>query len=140
MSNLIKGYYHCNECDSLFESQVIGANLQDCPHCGKAVAGIAEIGPELGIEDDFFLDDEDSLDQNHDRDGGVVSVDKDNDKQPDVDVEQTTEKKKIARQLRLISIYIYIYIYIIVYFSHICPIFFLYFSIVLTPIGWASFS
>jgi len=104
MSNLIKGYYHCNECDSLFESQVIGANLQDCPHCGKAVAGIAEIGPELGIEDDFFLDDEDSLDQNHDRDGGVESVDKDNDKQPDVDVEQTTEKKKIARQLRLISI------------------------------------
>ena len=65
MSNLIKGYYHCNECDSLFESQVIGADLQDCPHCGKAVAGIVEIGPKLGVDDDFFLsDDEDDFDQN----------------------------------------------------------------------------
>jgi hypothetical protein len=103
MSNLIKGYYHCNECDSLFEAQIIGANLQDCPHCGKVVAGISEIGSELGIEDDFFLgEDEDGLDQNLVR--NVVSVDKDNDKQSDVDVEQIIEKKKIARQLRLISI------------------------------------
>jgi rRNA maturation endonuclease Nob1 len=107
MSNLIEGYYHCNECDSLFESQVIGADLQDCPHCGKAVAGIAEIGPELGMDDGFLSrDDEDSLDQNLVRAGDLVSGGKTNEKQADadVDVEQTTEKEKVARQLRLISI------------------------------------
>ena len=105
MSNLIEGYYHCNECDSLFESQVIGADLQDCPHCGKAVAGIAEIGPELGMDDDFLSRDaEDSLDQNLVRAGDLVSGGKTNDERVDIDVEQTTEKEKVARQLRLISI------------------------------------
>jgi len=77
MSNLIKGYYHCNECDSLFESQVIGADLQDCPHCGKAVAGIVEIGPKLGVDDDFCLsDDEDDFDQNLAKTGEAGADDK----------------------------------------------------------------
>ena len=105
MSNLIEGYYHCNECDSLFESQIIGADLQNCPHCGKAVAGIAEIGPELEMDDDFLSRDaEDSLDQNLVRAGDLVSGGKTNDERVDIDVEQTTEKEKVARQLRLISI------------------------------------
>ena len=105
MSNLIKGYYHCNECDSLFESQVIGADLQDCPHCGKAVAGIVEIGPKLGMDDDFFLsDDEDDFDQNLAKTGEAGADDKGNVKQADVDVGEITEKQRVARQLRLISI------------------------------------
>ena len=105
MSNLIKGYYHCNECDSLFESQVIGADLQDCPHCGKAVAGIVEIGPKLGVDDDFFLsDDEDDFDQNLAKTGEAGADDKGNDKQVDGDVGEITEKQRVVRQLRLISI------------------------------------
>ena len=105
MSNLIKGYYHCNECDSLFESQVIGADLQDCPHCGKAVAGIVEIGPKLGVDDDFCLsDDEDDFDQNLAKTGEAGADDKGNDKQVDGDVGEITEKQRVARQLRLISI------------------------------------
>ena len=105
MSNLIKGYYHCNECDSLFESQVIGADLQDCPHCGKAVAGIVGIGPKLEVDDDFFLsDDEDDFDQNLAKTGEAGADDKGNVKQADVDVGEITEKQRVARQLRLISI------------------------------------
>lgn len=44
MSAINKGYYHCNGCDSVFESEVVVVGSLHCPECGREVVGILDDG------------------------------------------------------------------------------------------------
>ena len=61
MSNLVEGYYHCDECDSIFESPMIGLAQQVCPHCGHVVAGESDMSSAIGLGDGFLLSEEEEI-------------------------------------------------------------------------------
>ena len=100
MSIPIKGYYHCNQCDSLFESMLTGVDSQSCPNCGESVVGILESGSsladghaKLGYEDSTTAQDryESSL-----QEGGAEQ----GDKKTDSGGYQLADDHKVARQMR----------------------------------------
>jgi len=39
MANLTRGYFHCVECETLFEAQVVAIDEQRCPVCGSPPTG-----------------------------------------------------------------------------------------------------
>ncbi|MDG1357331.1 MAG: hypothetical protein P8P36_03970 [Akkermansiaceae bacterium] len=105
MSNLVEGYYHCNECDSIYESPVIGVSQHTCPNCSNVIATGSDISSDTGAGVDFLLseDEESQLGSGARVDASNLS-DAGGDDQTEERGSKTTQKERVAMQLRVVSI------------------------------------
>lgn len=123
MDHLVKGYYHCDNCDSIFESSSSAVSQLSCPYCGHIIAGSYTAPPETDFEADSALSDIDdggvsndiAHDQNHDfnRSSGAEQVVRED---PAV-----AQKKREAHHMKLISIswivFVVLVVTVVIYFN-----------------------
>ena len=107
MSSLIEGYYHCNECDSIFESIMIGAPQQICPHCGNVLLGDSDVSSALGVGGGFLLSEDEEVELGFEKQevGDDESYSSDaRGKQAGEQSQKATSKEGVAMQLKVVSI------------------------------------
>jgi predicted RNA-binding Zn-ribbon protein involved in translation (DUF1610 family) len=103
MSAITKGFYHCNACDSVFESDIIGVDSQYCPECGKEVVGILDDGLSSASQssNQALFSEEDKAEQIVGGNAQEKSIPVDDSDDGD---DLSLDKNKVATQLRAIFI------------------------------------
>ncbi|MGB2403371.1 MAG: hypothetical protein ACPIA7_08165 [Akkermansiaceae bacterium] len=117
MVSLVEGYYHCDQCGSIFEAQILGVSQQTCSRCGHLLTGGDHAPAEIDFEADLACREQSSVmndgTSGQDVDSNKASVISEADKVAH-DPPLVAQKKRAAQQMKLIAISWLVFVVVVV--------------------------
>lgn len=124
MVSLVEGYYHCDQCSSIFEAQITGVSQQTCPRCGHLLTGGDHAPAEIDFEADLVSSEQSGAlnagTSGQDFDSNRASITSEAGKVAH-ETPLVTQKKRAAQQMKLIAtswlIFVVMVVAIVFYFN-----------------------